>query len=79
MLQINDIYHGNCSDVLKQVDDRSVQLTVTSPPYDNMRDYKGYNFPFEDISKELYRVTKEGGIVVWVIGDQTSEFAESLS
>jgi site-specific DNA-methyltransferase (adenine-specific) len=48
-----------------------VDLTVTSPPYDNLRDYKGYSFPFEDIARGLYRVTKEGGVVVWVVGDGT--------
>lgn len=48
----------------------SVDLTVTSPPYDNLRDYKGYSFDFENIAKGLYRVTKNGGIVVWVVGDR---------
>lgn len=48
-----------------------VDLTVTSPPYDNLRNYTGYIFDFESIARELYRVTKEGGVVVWVIGDAT--------
>ena len=47
-----------------------IDLTVTSPPYDNLRDYQGYQFPFEDIAQGLYRVTKEGGVVVWVVGDK---------
>ncbi|MCY3832184.1 MAG: site-specific DNA-methyltransferase [Chloroflexi bacterium] len=50
--------------------DNIVQLTVTSPPYDSLRDYLGYRFPFEDIAAELYRVTAEGGVVVWVVGDR---------
>jgi site-specific DNA-methyltransferase (adenine-specific) len=50
---------------------------VTSPPYDNLRDYKGYVFDFETIAKELYRVTKEGGVVVWVIGDSVKKGNES--
>jgi len=64
---------------MKEIDDNSIDLTVTSPPYDNLRDYKGYVFDFENIAKELYRVTKNGGIVVWVVGDQTINFCESLT
>lgn len=48
----------------------TVSLTVTSPPYDNLRDYRGYQFPFDDIAKQLFRVTKKGGVVVWVVGDK---------
>lgn len=57
--------------------DNFIDLTVTSPPYDNLRTYKGYSFPFEEIAKELYRVTKNGGIVVWVIGDSSLNGNES--
>lgn len=59
----------DCLEGLKQLDDESVDLTVTSPPYDNLRTYNGYSFDFENIAKELYRITKDGGVVVWVIGD----------
>ena len=59
----------DCLEGLKLLDDSSIDLTVTSPPYDNLRTYKGYSFDFENIAKELYRVTKDGGVVVWVIGD----------
>jgi len=52
-------------------------LTVTSPPYDNLRDYKGYSFDFASIAKELYRVTKQGGVVVWVVGDATINGSET--
>ena len=48
----------------------SVDLTVTSPPYDNLRDYQGYSFDFEGIADGLLRVTKRGGVVVWVVGDK---------
>jgi len=67
MLEINKIHQGDSAVLLKQIDDNSIDLTVTSPPYDNLRDYKGYSFDFETIAKELYRVTKDGGIVVWVV------------
>ena len=48
----------------------SVNLTVTSPPYDNLRDYRGYSFDFEGIAEGLLRITKRGGVVVWVVGDK---------
>jgi len=54
-----------------------IDLVVTSPPYDNLRDYNGYSFPFEGIAKELYRVTKSGGVLVWVVGDATIDGSES--
>ena len=78
-LEINQIHQGNSAELLKQIGDNSIDLTVTSPPYDNLRDYKGYSFDFETIAKELYRVTKDGGVIVWIIGDETKSFCESLS
>jgi len=69
------VYHGNYLDILPQLE--QVDLTVTSPPYDNLRDYKGYIFDFEGIAKELYRITKRGGVVVWVVGDETIDGSET--
>lgn len=57
--------------------DSSIDLTVTSPPYDNLRTYNGYEFPFEAIAQQLYRVTKDGGVVVWVVGDATLNGSET--
>ena len=48
---INQIIEGNCVEVMKQFDDEVIDLTVTSPPYDNLRNYKGFVFPFEDIAE----------------------------
>ena len=59
------------------MDDCFIDLTVTSPPYDNLRNYNGYEFEFEKIAKELFRVTKEGGVVVWVVGDATINGSET--
>jgi site-specific DNA-methyltransferase (adenine-specific) len=59
--------------------DNLVDLTVTSPPYDNLRDYKGYSFQFEEIAKELYRTTRQGGVVVWVVSDATINGSETGS
>lgn len=74
---INKIIQGNCVDVMRSIEDNSIDLTVTSPPYDGLRNYKGYEFPFEEIAKELFRITKEGGVVVWVIADATINGSET--
>ena len=72
-----NLLHGDCLDKLKTLDDGSIDLTVTSPPYDNLRTYNGFTFDFENIAKELFRVTKQGGVVVWVVGDATINGSES--
>lgn len=76
-MELNKIYNMDCLDGLKMLDDNFVDLTVTSPPYDDLRNYNGYSFDFEGIAKELYRVTKNGGVVVWVVGDKTKNGSES--
>jgi len=77
-MEVNKIYNENCLDTMARMPDGFVDLTVTSPPYDNLRTYNGYSFDFEAVAKELHRVTKQGGVVVWVVGDSTSKFCESL-
>lgn len=77
MIEINKIYNENCIDTLSKMDNNSIDCTITSPPYDDLRTYNGYSFPFEDIAKELFRVTKEGGVVVWVVGDATIKGSET--
>tara|TARA_Y100001972_G_scaffold32291_1_gene39886 strand:- start:1048 stop:1797 length:750 start_codon:yes stop_codon:yes gene_type:complete len=74
---INKIYNENCLDTMARMEDNFIDLTLTSPPYDNLRDYNGYSFDFESIAKELYRITKDGGVVVWIVGDSTNKFNES--
>jgi len=74
---LNSIIEGNCVEVMKTFDENVIDLTVTSPPYDDLRNYKGYVFPFEDIAKELYRITKPGGVVVWVVADATINASET--
>jgi site-specific DNA-methyltransferase (adenine-specific) len=59
--------------------DDYIDLTVTSPPYDDLRDYKGYSFQFEEIAKELYRITKKGGIVVLIVNDSVKDGSETLT
>lgn len=70
-LPLNRIICGDAIEVMQDMPSDSVDLIVTSPPYDEMRDYKGYSFNFEVVAKELYRVTKNGGVLVWIVGDQT--------
>jgi site-specific DNA-methyltransferase (adenine-specific) len=72
------IIHNNCAlGTMKMFGEGYIDMTISSPPYDNIRDYKGFKFPFEKIAKELYRVTKEGGVVVWVVNDQVIKGSES--
>ena len=71
-MKLNDIRNENCIDTMKMMNDDFVDLVVTSPPYDEMREYEGYRLEkFEQIATDLLRVVKSGGVVVWVIGDQT--------
>lgn len=70
---------GDSAKVLKDFNDESIDLTVTSPPYDDLRSYGGYSFDFQIIAKELYRVTKQGGVIVWVIGDRTDKTESGTS
>ena len=67
---MSGLHVADCVEFMRGMGEGTVDLTVTSPPYDNLRDYKGYSFPFEEIAEGLYRVTKDGGVVVWVIGDK---------
>ena len=76
-LELNKIYCGDCLDLMREMPDKCVDLTVTSPPYDNLRDYKGYSFRFEETANELYRITKDGGVVVWVVNDATINGSET--
>ena len=74
---LNKVHCMECLEFMKTLEDNSIDLTVTSPPYDNLRTYNGYTFDFEGIAKELFRVTKQGGVVVWVVGDATIKGSET--
>lgn len=71
------LHHGDCLEVMRGMSDGCIDLTVTSPPYDNLRTYNGFTFDFEGIARELYRITKPGGVVVWVVGDATVKGSET--
>ena len=78
---MNNLIHGDCIEEMAKMDANSIDLTVTSPPYDNLRTYEGSLQWNEDIWKQvlkgLYRATKEGGVVVWVVGDATIKGSET--
>ena len=81
-------FHGNiainddCMEIMKTLPDDYIDLTVTSPPYDNLRTYNGnidqWSFEkFQAIAKDLFRITKDGGVVVWIVGDATINGSET--
>ena len=72
-----EIYNENNLDTMSRMPNDCIDLILTSPPYDGMRTYNGYSFPFEEIAKELFRITKNGGVVVWVVGDATIKGSET--
>ena len=74
---INKVTCGECSEVMSRFPSECISLTCTSPPYDDLRSYQGYTFDFEAIAQQLWRVTKPGGVVVWVVGDATVNGSES--
>jgi len=73
----NQIIHGDCLEILAQLENSCIDMVLTSPPYDNLRNYKGYIFPFQAIAQQLWRVIKDGGVMVWVVGDATINGSET--
>jgi site-specific DNA-methyltransferase (adenine-specific) len=76
-LPINQIIAGECAGVMSGFPDACIDLVVTSPPYDDLRHFKGCIFDFEKIAGQLYRILKPGGVIVWVVGDQTLNGSET--
>ena len=64
------LFVSECVEFMSKLEEDYVDLTVTSPPYDSLRNYNGYEFRFEEMAEQLYRITKEGGVLVWVVGDK---------
>jgi len=76
-MEVDRIICGDCLDVMKDMPDNSVDLVLTSPPYETLRDYQGYQFDFPCVADALYRVIKDGGVLVWIIKDKTVDGSES--
>ena len=76
---VNKIICGDSAVVLKDIPENSIDLVVTSPPYDDLRDYKGFVLDMHTIGEEIYRVLKPGGICAMVIQDSTKNFGKTLT
>lgn len=77
-----ELLHDDCSNALKRMTSNLVDLVITSPPYDYLRSYNGnidqWSFEkFQNIARELYRVIKPGGVVVWIVADATVRGSET--
>lgn len=77
VIEVNNIYTVECVAGMRQLPDKFVDLTVTSPPYDNLRAYNGFTWDFESTACELFRITKDGGTIVWVVNDATVNGSET--
>lgn len=75
-----DLLHGNSADVMRMLGKETVDLVITSPPYDKLRNYKDIdNFQFNFIADELVRILKPGGVIVWVVNDATVDGSETCT
>jgi len=78
-MRLNRTYNMDCVEGMRQIKSESVDMAITSPPYDDMREYQWYSWDFEKTAKELYRVLKKGGVLVWIVKDRTVKGSETLS
>jgi len=76
-MELGKIYNENCLTTMGKMPDNYVDFVITSPPYDDIRNYNGYQFDFNKIATELFRVIKKGGVVVWVVADATIDGSET--
>ena len=78
-LPLNKILCGDAVEVLKKIPSNSIDLVVTSPPYDDIRTYNGFSLNLPAIGKELNRILKDGSIAAMVIQDATRNFGKTLT
>jgi len=78
-IDLNRIYNENCIETLRRMPDDFLDMTLTSPPYDDLRVYNGYELPVKAITRLLFARTKPGGVVVWVVADRTVDGSETLT
>lgn len=76
---MNKIITGKASVILQDFDSECIDLVITSPPYDNLRDYEGFEMDFPHLAYQLYRILKDGGVLVWVVGDATIKGSETCT
>ena len=76
-MKTNHLYNENCLETMRKMPDNYIDFVITSPPYDDIRNYNGYKFEFKMITKELYRILKIGGVIIWVVADATIDGSET--
>ena len=79
MIELNIIYNEDCIETMMKIPDDYIDMILTSPPHDELRPYNGYTFEFYPIARELYRIIKPGGIIVWIIGDESINWSETCT
>lgn len=78
-MEVDYITQGDSLVLMRALPDNCIDLTVTSPPYDNLRSYNEFTWDFEGIAKQMFRITKDGGVAVWIVGDATIRGSETGS
>lgn len=76
-MELNKIYNMDCLKGMKNMPNNCIDMVITSPPYDDLREYNGYEWNFEETAKELYRILKDGGVIVWIVADKTIKGSET--
>ena len=76
-MKVNVIYNEDCVNGMRRMDDESVDMVITSPPYEDLRKYKGFSWNFENTAQEIFRVLKKGGVLVWIVADKTRNGSET--
>lgn len=79
VIQHFEARRGDAGKLLQTLPGNFAQLVVTSPPYDNLRRYGGHTWDFVRVAHELYRVLAIGGVLCWVVGDETIDGSETLT
>lgn len=79
-MELDKIYNIDCVKGMSEMPDGSVDMVLTSPPYDNLRRYDGSEWSFEkfcEVARQITRILKDGGVCVWVVGDATINHSET--
>lgn len=79
MIELNRIYNEDCIKTISRIPDEYIDMILTSPPHDSLRPFNGYIFNFKPIARGLYRIIKPGGIIVWIVGDETVNCSETCT
>lgn len=79
MIKLNSIHCAECTEIINQLDDDSIDLLLTSPPYDDVIKFKDAKFDYKKVINSFYRIMKPGGVIVWVMNDGTENYGETGS